>query len=138
MKRNKKRVLIALLAISALAAGGAAFTASITGVPASSTNGFAQQQITGAAATYVHYNMTTDNQSITSVDLQFSTPNLAALTADTIKAGFGTTATNASLITCGTPAADATTPADTDVTCDFSGSPVAVTGANYFDVSVTG
>ena len=138
MKRNKKRVLIALLAICALAAGGAAFTASITGVPASSTNGFAQQQINGATATFVHYNMTSDNQSITSVDLQFSTPNLAALTADTIKAGFGTTATNASLITCGTPAADGTTPADTDVTCDFSGAPVAVTGANYFDVSVTG
>jgi hypothetical protein len=138
MQRKTRRIIAAVAVIGALAAGGAAFTASIGGVPANVTNGFAQTQINGATATYVHYNMTSDNQSITSVNLQFSSPNLAALTADTIKAGFGTSATNASLITCGTPAADGTTPADTDVTCDFSGAPVAVTGANYFDVSVTG
>ena len=35
MKRNKKRVLIAVLAICALAAGGAAFTASNVTTPAS-------------------------------------------------------------------------------------------------------
>lgn len=138
MQRKTKRIIAAVGVIALLAAGGAAFTASITNVPTSTTAGFAQTQINGADATYVHYNYSSDNQYITSVDLQFDTPNLAALTADTIKAGFGSSATNASLVTCGTPAADSTTPADTDVNCAFSGSGVSVSGANYFDVSVIG
>ncbi len=138
MQRKTKRLIAAVGVIALLAAGGAAFTASIGNVPASTTAGFAQTQINGATATQVNYNYSSDNQYITSVDLQFSSPNLAALTADTIKAGFGDTATDATLVACGTPAADVGTPADTDVTCTFTGSGVPVATANYFDVSVIG
>lgn len=138
MQRKTRRIIAAVGVIALLAAGGAAFTASISGVPTTTRAGFAQTQVNGATSTYVHYNYSSDDQYITSVDLQFSSPNLATLTADTIKAGFGDTATDASLVTCGTPAADGTTPADTDVTCTFGGSGVAVSTANYFDVSVIG
>jgi hypothetical protein len=142
MKRNKKRIIAAVAVIGALAAGGAAFTASIGNVPATQVAGFAQTSITGATASNVHYVLSDDGQYVDAVNLQFSSPNLAALTADTIKAGFGDTATDATLVACGSPAADGTVPADTDVTCTFTtgGDPttgVPVDNANYFDASIT-
>ena len=51
MKRNSKRIFVALLAICALAAGGAAFTAAITGGPTNAVAGFAQTTINGATVT---------------------------------------------------------------------------------------
>jgi hypothetical protein len=136
MKRNKKRIIAAVAVIGALAAGGAAFTAEIQGVPTNQTAGFAQTQVDNATVASVHYVLSTDGQFINSVKLQFSSPDVTTLSGKTIKAGFGDTATDAQLVLCTNDGADTTTPANTDAHCTFT-TPVAVTAASYFDVSVT-
>src|SRR5271157_2361989 len=72
MKRNRKRVFAAILAVCALAAGGAAFTAGISSVPASAVAGFAQTQITGAEASSVQWNISSDGQYVNSVVLHLT------------------------------------------------------------------
>lgn len=144
MKRNKKRVLVALLAICALAAGGAAYTAAITGFPAdnTATAGFAQTEIQGATAAGVTYGLSSDGQWVHTADIYFTTN----VTGDNVQAGFGTSTTNASLIGCttnSTPVASGTYVGDYDTTCTFTGTTTygahgaAVDQANYFAASVT-
>lgn len=144
MKRNRKRVLVAVLAICALAAGGAAFTTAIVGFPANGTNtaAFGGTSITGAPAAGVSYTLSADGQYVTSADVYFS----ASQTANNVNAGFGTTATNGQLITCTAPSTTVGTgtyAADYDSHCDFAGSTtfgpagVPVINSNYFDASVT-
>jgi hypothetical protein len=144
MKRNQKRVLIAVLAICALAAGGAAFTASLgANFPSSVTAGFGQVTVNGAQSDGVNYNLSTDKQFVQSVDLYFTDD----VTADTVQAAFGDSATNATnLITCGAVSQVSGGAHDGDYTtnCSFqvasapytaAGEPV--TTASYFNVSVT-
>src|ERR1700758_1114568 len=75
MKRNKKRALIALLAIGVLAAGGAAFTTAIASSPANNTNtaAFGGTAIKGATAAGVTYQLSSDGQFVTSADVYFTT-----------------------------------------------------------------
>jgi len=144
MMRNKKRALIAILAIGVLAAGGAAFTTAIASFPANGTNtaAFGGTSITGATAAGVSYTLSADGQYVTSADVYFTTDQ----SANNVDAGFGTTATNGQLIACtapGTTVGSGTYAADYDSHCDFAGSTtfgsagVPVTSANYFDASVT-
>ncbi|HTU88135.1 MAG TPA: hypothetical protein VMF57_21320 [Solirubrobacteraceae bacterium] len=155
MKRNKKRIIAAVAVIGALAAGGAAYTANVDGTPTTAAIGFAQTSITGATADGVSYNLSADGQYIQQANIYFSPTNAAAISGETIDAGFGdepsTTSytNNVTLITCSAPATDGLstgTYANDDVSvCDFTdsgandGVPVNDDngGAQYFDVSVT-
>ncbi|HUA70057.1 MAG TPA: hypothetical protein VMA96_03215 [Solirubrobacteraceae bacterium] len=144
MLRNKKRALIAILAIGVLAAGGAAFTTAIASFPSNgtATAAFGGTSITGATAAGVSYTLSADGQYVTSADVYFT----ADQSANNVDAGFGTSATNGQLIACtapGTAVASGTYSGDFDSHCDFAGSTtfgpagVPVTSANYFDASVT-
>jgi hypothetical protein len=150
MKRNKKRVLVAVLAICALAAGGAAFTAGISGLPTSPVvAGFNQTKITGAEASGTAWNLSTDGQYVQTVTVTLKADGSNGTTAGDplphgtiVDAGFDSTTDGsngtASLINC-TRASDT----DVDWTCDFQAADttnhvgVAVQDAHVFDVSVT-
>jgi hypothetical protein len=94
MKRNKKRILVAGLAICALAAGGAAYTASNT-IP-NSTAGYETSTISGAKANDLSYKFGADGSVITGATVVFqgdlydhhNTP----ATPYSVMAGFGTDA----------------------------------------------
>ncbi|HEY1516919.1 MAG TPA: hypothetical protein VGF91_10910 [Solirubrobacteraceae bacterium] len=142
MKRNRKRVLVAVLAICALAAGGAAFTASITGTPTNVVSGFAQTTVNGAQATGFHWTLSQDNQFVTSAALTLgadgtngTTVGAALPATDVVKAGFNVGPSQAiDWATCTTTDQQNYT-CDLDTTANTSGAPV--TGATIFDVSVT-
>lgn len=141
MNRNKKRVLVAVLAICALAAGGAAFTAEVGGVPATATLGFAQTHITGATAAGIDWGLSADGQYIQTANIYFTSPNTPAVGTN-VYAGFGDTTTDATLIQCATPTsvASGTYSGDNVSVCTFSGSGVPVDNSStdqYFDVSVS-
>jgi hypothetical protein len=144
MMRNKKRALIAILAIGVLAAGGAAFTTAIASFPSNGTNtaAFGGTSITGATDAGVSYTLSADGQYVTSADVYFTSDQ----SVNNVDAGFGTSATNGQLIACSapsTPVASGTYSGDYDSHCDFAGSTtfgsagVPVINANYFDASVT-
>jgi hypothetical protein len=144
MKRNKKRVIAGIAVICLLAAGGAAFTTAIGSFPADNTNtaAFAQTQIKGATAAGVVYHTSTDGQFVTSADVYFTTDE----SANNVDAGFGSTSTNAQVVSCvssGTPEGTGTYTGDYKSTCTFAGTTtfgangVPVNTANYFAASVT-
>lgn len=144
MMRNKKRALIAILAIGVLAAGGAAFTTAIASFPSNGTNtaAFGGTSITGATDAGVSYTLSADGQYVTSADVYFTSDE----SANNVNAGFGTTATNGQLIACvssSSTVGSGTYAADYDSHCNFAGSTtfgphgVPVISANYFDASVT-
>jgi hypothetical protein len=121
MKRNKKRVVAAVAVIAALAAGGAAFTASLGGsFPTDQVAGFGQTHITGPASDGVHYTLSSDGQAIDSATIYF--PSGTDLSGDTTKAGFGDTSTDAKLESCAYDATPANPPTTGDVAedCDFT------------------
>jgi len=145
MKRNKKRALIAVLAICALAAGGAAYTTAIGSFPANNTNTavFGGTSIQGATAAGVQYTLSADGQYVTSADVYFT----SSQSANNVDAGFGTNANNGQLIACTAPSSPVggggTYAADYDSHCDFAATTtfgphgVQVTNSNFFDASVT-
>jgi hypothetical protein len=123
MKRKPRSILIALVVIGALAAGGAAFTASNT-IP-DTTMGFGTSNITGATATSLTYTRTADGSGITAATLVFT----GNLTTNTVQAGFNTNA----LDTCATGTFAA---GNTTVVCTLSATePTA--GATTFNVAVS-
>ncbi len=140
MKRNKKRVLIALLAICALAAGGAAFTAAIGGnLPATAVAGFHQTAISGAHADSVVWDVSSDGQYISDAKLVLSNAgDTAQLPAGSVvNAGFDTDGGGtATLVTCTKTGADGTDTNASDYTCTF-GTADPVQQATVFNVSVT-
>jgi hypothetical protein len=145
VKRNKKRLIAAVGVICALAAGGAAYTTAIAGFPSNNaaTIAFGGTQIQGAPAAGVSYTLSSDGQYITAADIYFT----GSEQGYNVDAGFGTTATNAQLISCTPDSGTAvggsgTYAADYDTHCTFLGtstfpSGVQVTQANYFSASVT-
>jgi hypothetical protein len=139
MKRNKKSVLVAILAICALAAGGAAFTADVSGSPDTAVAGFHQTSISGAEASSVVWNLSADGQYVDSVVMHLTSDGTTALPAgDAVNVGFDQTALN------GTPSSpDVSTPCTEDGvdatkwTCTPTSDTVTVQEANLFNVSVT-
>jgi hypothetical protein len=113
----------AIAVIAALAAGGAAFTASNT-LPAS-VAGYGSSTISGATATSLDYTLNGDGSQITAANLTFT----GDLTGRTVKAGFN----SSSLTTCTVGTYDGTT--STPVTC--SGYTQSTSGATTFNVAVT-
>jgi hypothetical protein len=96
MKRNKKRVLVAVLAICALAAGGAAYTNSVdtTGTTGAHA-GYGAVTVTGGPALdSVSYAFGTDGSTITGVNLTFHS---ALIAGQHVRVGFDD---NASLTDC--------------------------------------
>jgi hypothetical protein len=86
MKRNKKRVLIALLAICALAAGGAAYTNSIdTSGVTNADVGYGSITVNGAnTLSAMSYGFSTDGSQVDSLSLTFGT----ALTGQDVQVSF--------------------------------------------------
>jgi hypothetical protein len=90
MQRKTKRIIGAIAVIAAIAAGGAAFTASNT-VP-NTVAGYGTSNITGATVTALHYTLNPDGTQITDAALTIDGDQ----TNNVVKAGFGTDA----LTTC--------------------------------------
>jgi hypothetical protein len=123
MKRKPLSVLAGLAVIGALAAGGAAFTASNT-IP-DTTMGFGTSHITGATATSLTYTRTADGSAITAATLVFT----GNLSANTVQAGFNANA----LDTC---AAGTFATGSTTVVCTLT-TPEPTAGATTFNVAVS-
>ncbi|HMJ34998.1 MAG TPA: hypothetical protein VK501_13885 [Baekduia sp.] len=122
--RNKPRsILVALIVIGALAAGGAAFTASNT-IP-DTTMGFGTSNITGATATSLTYTRSADGSTITAATLVFT----GDISANTVEAGFNSNALEA--CAAGTYSSPSTT-----VVCTFT-TPEPTAGATTFNVAVS-
>jgi hypothetical protein len=122
MKRRTKRIIGAIVVIAAIAAGGAAFTASNT-VP-DTVAGYGTSNITGATVTALHYTLNGDGTQITDASLTFHGDQ----TGNVVKAGFGTDA----LTTCTVGSYDGTS---TPATC--SGYTQSTATSATFNVAVT-
>lgn len=126
MKRNKKRVLLAVLAICALAAGGAAFTASVTGAGTTNNNaGYASITVNGAALSDASYTFDGPGANITGVTLNFT----GDLTGQDVEAAFN----GASLTDCGVVVGADVSGGVTTKSCTITST---TTGANTLDVLV--
>jgi hypothetical protein len=90
MQRRTKRIIGAIAVIAAIAAGGAAFTASNT-VP-DTVAGYGTSNITGATVTALHYTLNADGTQITDAALTIHGDQ----SSNIVKAGFGSDA----LTTC--------------------------------------
>jgi hypothetical protein len=112
-----------LVVIGAIAAGGAAFTASNT--VQASVAGYGTSNITGATATDVHYTLNADGTEINTALITFT----GDLSHDTVQAGFETT----DLTTCSAPVYDGTTSSTS--TC--SGYTESTASSSTFNVAVT-
>jgi hypothetical protein len=139
MKRNKKRVIAAVAVIGALAAGGAAFTDSITGNPVDhgTTAAYGSITVSNATVTDVNYTLNNLGTGITAVNFTFS----GNLETDTLRLAFdgdnlglcshtGTNPVTNGVIPSG--AYDGST--STTVTCDVT---EPTTAATSLQVAVT-
>jgi hypothetical protein len=84
MHRISRRMVAVVVLIGAIAAGGAAFTASNT-IP-DTVAGYGTSHITGADAHTLNYQISSDGTTITEADLSF----IGDLTGDVVTAGFNT------------------------------------------------
>jgi hypothetical protein len=123
MKRKPLSILAGLAVVGALAAGGAAFTASNT-IP-NTTMGFGTSNITGATATSLTYTRTPDGSAITAATLVFT----GNISSNTVQAGFNTNA----LDNC---AAGSFAAGSTTVVCTLT-TPEPTAGATTFNVAVS-
>jgi hypothetical protein len=123
MHRKPRTILLGLVVVGALAAGGAAFTAGNT-IP-DTTMGFGTSHITGATATSLTYTRSADGSTITAATLVFT----GDISTKTVEAGFNANA----LETC---AAGTFAAGDTTVVCTM-GTPEPTAGATTFNVAVS-
>jgi hypothetical protein len=133
MQRKTKKIVLALVVIGVVAAGGAAFTAANT-FPSHAV-GYGQAVVTGAVASEIDHTLSADGMHIDQTVMTL-TGNLAD--APTVTAGFG--ANGVALQACVATAATGTfgDPDRTTVaTCAYSPSYLTST-ALRFNVSVTG
>lgn len=145
MKRNRKRTLIALLAICALAAGGAAFTAAITGAPTNAVAGFAQTTINGATVNSTHWVLDQTGEYITTVNLNLTADGTNGTTTSdplpataVVKAGFNVGASSAidwASCTTATPGTTTAFTCNMETTANPNGAPAA--GATLFNISAS-
>jgi hypothetical protein len=145
MQRRTRRTILGVALIAALVAGGAAFTASLgSNFPSGTVAGFGQDNITGATAAGVNYQITNDGQYVTEADIYFK-PDVPS--GATVKANFGDAANDGgllsgtSVVTCTSQGliSGGTYDTDYEYKCNFapSGNGVPVHDANYFNASVT-
>ena len=119
MRFNKPtRVVAAIAVIGAVAAGGAAFTASNT-VPAS-VAGYGVSTVTGGVVDSLTYGFSTDGSNVTSATVVFE----GNTSTDTAQIGFnGTTGTAVALETCnaGAPGTNLESLPITTYSCPLTG-----------------
>jgi hypothetical protein len=114
MKGKTKKIVLAVAVIGALAAGGAAFTASQV-VP-DSVAGYGTSTVTGADATKIEHTLGTDGTTIVSTEITFTT-----LTADSVvQADFGTGASTVCPVTGQVATCTYATPVDTATATSFN------------------
>jgi hypothetical protein len=123
MQRKPLSIIAGLAVVGALAAGGAAFTASNT-IP-DTVMGFGTSNITGATATSLTYTRSADGSTITAATLVFT----GDISANTVQAGFNANA----LDTCAT---GVFATGNTTVVCTMS-TPEPTAGATTFNVAVS-
>lgn len=125
------RIAAAVAVIGAVAAGGAAFTASET-LP-TNVAGYGTTSVTGGTVTDLKYTLSTDGSYIDSAALTFS----GDLTGDTVGIGFDGYSSGA-LQNCVVGAYTTGTPGSTAVTCTFTASTITTSSENNVHVAVTG
>jgi hypothetical protein len=144
MHRFSRKLVLAVVVIGALVAGGAAYTNAIDGNgTTSNTAGFADVQVQGASLTDAVYGFTTDGSGVNSVTLTFNN----ALAGDKLQLGLG--GTGVTIAPCTSTAAvdtdangviqsaaETSGAAPTTVECDFS-SPVTTSTATDLKVLVS-
>lgn len=150
MHRKTRKIILAVAVVGALAAGGAAFTAS--SALSASVAGYATASISGAHANSLTYTFDTTTGdptygAITAVNLIFNEDLTNGAGAgdvknDVIKSAFNgdTLTTNCAIVAPGydgaaTPSTVAGT--GTHVTCDYSSAPALADTANSFAVAVS-
>ena len=124
MQRKTKRIIGVFVIIAAIAAGGAAFTASNT-VP-DTVAGYGTSNITGATVTALHYTLNADGTEINDASLTLQGDQ----TNNVVKAGFGTDA----LTTCTFGSYDSVAHTSSE-TCSGYTQPTATSAT--FNVAVT-
>jgi hypothetical protein len=150
MQRKTRRIIAAVAVIALLAAGGAAFTASIGGaLDGQNANiGFGSETVTGATANAVNYALSSDGQFVDEVKVTLAGDYHTGYTfTGNVTDGAGNNGAGGTVVQAGTCTAGAFTPGtpgSTDVTCEFEGTPgTATTGVladtvNGFELSVAG
>jgi hypothetical protein len=123
MKRKPLSIVAGVAVVGALAAGGAAFTASNT-IP-DTVMGFGTSNITGAVATSLTYTRSADGSTITAATIVFT----GDIHTRTVEAGFNANA----LETC---AAGVFAAGETTVVCTPA-TPEPTAGATTFNVAVS-
>jgi hypothetical protein len=137
MQRKTKKLILALVVIGVVAAGGAAFTAANT-VPTHAV-GYGQAVVTGATANVIDHTLSADGMHIQQTVMTL-TGNLAD--HPVVTAGFG--ADGVDLAACSATDATGTFGAanrTTVATCDYTVAPAApylTSTALRFNVAVTG
>ena len=123
MHRISRRMLVVVVLVGAIAAGGAAFTASNS--VSDSVAGYGTSSISGATATDIHYTLSADGTEINSALITFT----GDLSSDTVQAGFESN----NLTTCSVPVYNGSTSSTT--TC--SGYTESTSTSSTFNVAVT-
>jgi len=157
MQRKTRRIIAAVAVIALLAAGGAAFTASIGGLDGNTTAiGFGSETVAGATATAVNYTLDSNGQYVdtVTVTLDGGTGDIDYSSGYSFKGSLmsDTAGTVEQTGVC-TPGTYDSTNNDTVLTCSFLGSGsaggtatgtgaantgTAVNTVQGFDLSVTG
>ena len=146
MHRKTRRITLALVIIGALAAGGAAYTNTITGAgTTNNTAGYKDVQVSGAVLTDATYGLSADGSQIDSVTFKFAqdlTNDKLQYVVDTAPApggGSGTALENCAgdaNVTAGVIGSGAVSGGNTTVTCTLA-TPATTSTATDLDVVVT-
>lgn len=146
MQRKTRRIIAAVAVIALLAAGGAAFTASIQGLDGNNANiGFGSETVTGAASTAVNYALSSDGQFVDEVAVTLTGDYHTGYTfTGSVTNGAGHYGAGGAVVQAGTCIPGSFTSGSTVVTCEFESTPgTATTGVladsvNGFELSVAG
>lgn len=134
MQRKTKKIVLALVVIGVVAAGGAAFTAANT-IPSHAV-GYGQTVVTGAVANNISHTLSADGMAITKTDMDL-TGNLANVPV--VTAGFGADAV--ALQSCVVTLVTGTFGSPTrtaHAACTYSGAGYVTGTETRFNVAVTG
>jgi hypothetical protein len=146
VQRNTKRLIVAIAVIALLAAGGAAFTASIGGaLDGQNANiGVGSETVKGAQATAVNYVLSSNGQFVDQVSVTLTGDYSSNYTfVGNLTDGAGNKGAGGAVVAAGVCTPGSFTSGSTVVTCDFTAGNGPTHGtlvdtANGFELSVTG
>lgn len=131
MRFKPTRIVASVAVIGAIAAGGAAFTASET-LP-TNVAGYGTTTVTGGTVTDLNYDLSTTGEYIDTANLTFS----GDVVGDTVGIGFDGYDSGA-LQTCTVGSFTTGSPGSTAVTCTLPATSVTTSAEDNVDVAVTG